>query len=87
MLLTRRHFIASTAVTGAAFAAPAEADARTLNFVLIGDWGRNGHDEQREVGVQMGKTAAAIGSQYTVSVGDNFYENGVTALEGNFGQP
>ena len=81
MLLTRRFFIASTAITGAAFAAPAEADAKTLNFVLIGDWGRNGHDEQREVGVQMGKMAAAFGSQYTVSVGDNFYEDGVTAVD------
>ncbi len=80
MLLTRRHFIASTAVTGAAFATPAGAAEKTLNFVLIGDWGRNGHDEQRDVAVQMGKTAAVIGSQYTVSVGDNFYENGVTGV-------
>jgi tartrate-resistant acid phosphatase type 5 len=80
MLLSRRNFIASTAVLGAAAARPAEAANKTLNFVLIGDWGRNGHDEQREVAVQMGKTAAAIGSQYTVSVGDNFYEDGVTAV-------
>lgn len=80
MLLTRRNFIASTAVLGAAAATPAEAADKTLNFVLIGDWGRNGHDEQRDVAVQMGKTAAAIGSQYTVSVGDNFYEDGVTAV-------
>jgi acid phosphatase len=68
-------------VLGAAAATPAEAADKTLNFVLIGDWGRNGHDEQRAVAVQMGKTAAAIGSQYTVSVGDNFYENGVTGLD------
>ena len=80
MLLTRRNFIASTAVLGTAAATPAAAESKTLNFVLIGDWGRNGHDEQRDVAVQMGKTAAAIGSQYTVSVGDNFYENGVTAV-------
>jgi tartrate-resistant acid phosphatase type 5 len=82
MQLTRRHFIASTAVIGAGAALPeqAAAGAKTLNFVLIGDWGRDGHDDQRDVAVQMGKTAAAIGSQYTVSVGDNFYENGVTAV-------
>ena len=82
MLLTRRHFIASTAVLGAgtALASPAGAAEKTLNFVLIGDWGRNGHDEQRDVAVQMGKTVEAIGSQYTVSVGDNFYENGVTSV-------
>jgi tartrate-resistant acid phosphatase type 5 len=81
MHLTRRHFIASTAIAGTAIATPAGAAEKTLNFVLIGDWGRNGHDEQRDVAVQMGKTAQEIGSQYTVSVGDNFYENGVTALD------
>jgi tartrate-resistant acid phosphatase type 5 len=83
MQLTRRQFVASTALLGASasFAAPAEAAAKTLNFVLIGDWGRNGHDEQRDVAVQMGKTARAFGSEYTVSVGDNFYENGVTAVD------
>jgi tartrate-resistant acid phosphatase type 5 len=83
MLLTRRHFIASTAVLGAsgALARQAAAAEQNLNFVLIGDWGRNGHDEQAAVATQMGKTAAQIGSQYTVSVGDNFYENGVTGLD------
>jgi tartrate-resistant acid phosphatase type 5 len=83
MLLTRRHFIASTAVAGAAVSAasPAGATEKTLNIVLVGDWGRNGHDDQRAVGVQMGKTAQGIGSQYTVSVGDNFYENGVTGVD------
>jgi acid phosphatase len=82
MLLTRRQFFATTAVIGAGAALPAQAEAaKTLNFVLIGDWGRNGHDEQRDVAVQLGKTAEAIGSQYTVSAGDNFYENGVTAVD------
>src|SRR6516165_1782512 len=83
MQLTRRHFIASTAVLGAstALARQAAAAENSLNFVLIGDWGRNGHDEQSAVAVQMGKIASHIGSQYTVSVGDNFYENGVTGLD------
>jgi len=81
MLLSRRHFIASTAVLGTAAATPAGATEKTLNIVLIGDWGRNGHDEQRDVAVQMGKTAEEISSRYTVSVGDNFYENGVTGLD------
>ncbi|WP_297491863.1 metallophosphoesterase [Acidocella sp.] len=82
MQLTRRQFIASTAVLGAstAFAGPAAAADKSLNLVLIGDWGRHGHDEQRAVAVQMGKTAEAIGSRFTVSVGDNFYENGVTGV-------
>ena len=82
MQLTRRQFIASTAVFGASsiFVGPAMAGTKSLPFVLIGDWGRNGHDGQLNVAVQMGKTARTMGSQYTVSVGDNFYENGVTSV-------
>ena len=84
MLLTRRRFISSSVALGAAgtFGAfPALADPGALNCVLIGDWGRNGHDDQRAVAVQMGKTAAAISARFTVSVGDNFYEDGVTGVD------
>ena len=54
-----------------------------LNFVVIGDWGGQSiapytTDAEREVAGQMGKTAAAIGSQFTVALGDNFYDRGVT---------
>jgi tartrate-resistant acid phosphatase type 5 len=59
---------------------PAEAKAPSVPYVLIGDWGRAGADDQREVGLQLGKTAAAIGSRFTVSLGDNFYEDGVSDL-------
>lgn len=84
MPLTRRHFIAATTTATTALGTrPAWAGAadKSLNFLLVGDWGRNGHDEQRAVAVQMGKTAEMIGSRYTVSVGDNFYENGVTGVD------
>lgn len=81
MLLKRRAFIASTATMAAAATAPAQAEGKSLNFVLVGDWGRNGHDEQAAVAAQMGKSAAAIGSAFTISVGDNFYENGVTGVD------
>jgi acid phosphatase len=40
-----------------------------------------GHDNQRDVAAQMGQTAAAIGSQFTISMGDNFYENGVESVD------
>ncbi len=81
--LTRRQFIATAAVSGAAgiFAGPAMAAEKSLPFVLVGDWGRQGHDDQRNVAVQMGLTAAAINSRFTISVGDNFYEDGVTGLD------
>ncbi len=48
---------------------------------MVGDWGRNGHDDQRNVAVQMGKTAAAMEAAFIVSIGDNFYENGVSGLD------
>jgi len=48
-----------------------------LNFIVMGDWGRNGADHQKEVAVQMGKTATAIKSQFVIAVGDNFYPSGV----------
>ncbi|MDE8348464.1 MAG: metallophosphoesterase [Acidocella sp.] len=83
MKLSRRHLLASSATLTASTAlplAPASADAAPLNFVLIGDWGRKGHDNQTDVAEQMGKTAAAINSQFTISLGDNFYENGVESV-------
>jgi tartrate-resistant acid phosphatase type 5 len=84
MQLTRRQFVSTTATitAGTALATlPAEAAQNALPFIMVGDWGRRGHDDQRNVAVQMGKTAAAMGSRFTVSVGDNFYENGVTGLD------
>jgi tartrate-resistant acid phosphatase type 5 len=48
-----------------------------LNFIAMGDWGRNGADHQKEVALQMGKTAYDIKSQFTIAAGDNFYPSGV----------
>jgi len=48
-----------------------------LNFILMGDWGRNGADHQKQVAEQMGKVAAATLSQFTIAAGDNFYPSGV----------
>lgn len=50
---------------------------KALNFIVMGDWGRNGADHQREVAAQMAKTANRIQSQFTISTGDNFYPSGV----------
>ncbi len=83
MKISRRSLITSTATLTAGAVLPvlpAQAAAAALPFVLIGDWGRYGIDFQTSVADQMGKTAAAINSQFTVSMGDNFYENGVTGL-------
>lgn len=48
-----------------------------LNFIVMGDWGRNGADHQLQVAAQMGVTASAYKSQFVISTGDNFYPSGV----------
>jgi len=49
----------------------------SLNFIAMGDWGRNGADHQRTVAQQMDKTASAVKTQFVISTGDNFYPSGV----------
>lgn len=48
-----------------------------LNFILMGDWGRNGADHQKQVAEQMGKTASDTRAQFIIAAGDNFYPSGV----------
>jgi len=50
-----------------------------LNFMAIGDWGRNGEFDQLEVAKQMGLWAAANRNNFIISVGDNFYPKGVVS--------
>jgi tartrate-resistant acid phosphatase type 5 len=59
--------------SGASF----DLHAGKFNFIVMGDWGRNGADHQKEVAAQMGKSATAIKSQFVIAVGDNFYPSGV----------
>ncbi|MNJ87286.1 3',5'-cyclic adenosine monophosphate phosphodiesterase CpdA [compost metagenome] len=49
----------------------------SLNFIAMGDWGRNGADHQKQVAAQMGITAADLKAQFIISTGDNFYPSGV----------
>lgn len=86
MSQTRRDFVRKLFVaTQAAALAPlwpgklfaADAGKGGLNFLVFGDWGRDGQKEQRAVAEQMGIAAAAIGAKFVISVGDNFYEDGV----------
>jgi len=79
-VLNRREAIASIAAVTAVAALPglsSAAAAPALNFLVVGDWGRDGSDHQRDVAVQMGLAGANTGSRYVFSVGDNFYEDGV----------
>jgi len=74
--LPARLFAESSAVTSHSDFPP---DA--LNFVLFGDWGRRGQIDQLHVAAQMADASSAIGAKFVVSVGDNFYESGVTSTE------
>jgi tartrate-resistant acid phosphatase type 5 len=57
------------------------ADANALNFLVIGDWGRQGELDQREVAAQMSIVAQNMDARFVISVGDNFYEDGVTSVD------
>ena len=77
--MNRREMLGVLAATATAamVANVSAAPASVFNFLVIGDWGRNGTARQREVAAQMGKTAAELGSRHVISVGDNFYVDGV----------
>jgi len=54
---------------------------KSNNFLVLGDFGRNGEFYQKEVATQMSKTASAIDADFVVTVGDNFYPNGVASTQ------
>jgi acid phosphatase len=51
-----------------------------LRFLIIGDWGRNGEQDQIEVARQMARASQDVSAQFVISVGDNFYEEGVASV-------
>jgi len=90
MKQTRRQFVRTLFVATQAtvigsmlprnlFAANAKAGG--LNFIVFGDWGRNGEQDQRDVAAQMAVAAKDMDSKFIISVGDNFYENGVSSVD------
>ena len=63
-----------------------EVAASSLNFMVVGDWGGQDDppyytDPEQDVAKQMGDIAASMGAQFTLSMGDNFYDNGVTDVD------
>jgi hypothetical protein len=49
----------------------------SINFLVVGDWGRNGEFHQKDVANQMGLEAAKNHTSFVLSMGDNFYPDGV----------
>jgi acid phosphatase len=88
MKQTRRQFVRTLFVATQAAAVSsllprtlfaADAPRGGLNFLTIGDWGRNGEPDQAAVAAQMGIAAQAAGAKFVLALGDNFYEDGVAS--------
>ena len=81
MDLDRRKLMAgAAAATGMALTGSVQAQAADAAFLVVGDWGRDGASHQRDVAAQMEAVAARSGAGFVVSVGDNFYDNGVQSV-------
>eukprot|EP01018_Ginkgo_biloba_P005120 Gb_14817 [translate_table: standard] len=58
----------------------------SLNFLVVGDWGRKGHYNQSNVATQaclpypMGRIGEDLNIDFVISTGDNFYEDGLTGV-------
>lgn len=52
-----------------------------VNFLALGDWGRSGDFNQKEVAVQMNEAGKFLDINFVISTGDNFYENGVAGID------
>jgi tartrate-resistant acid phosphatase type 5 len=58
-----------------------DAFEQAYNFLVIGDWGRQGEYNQAEVGEQMGKFGKDLDIQFVISTGDHFYPNGIAGVD------
>lgn len=94
MKQTRRQFVRTLFVASQAMAAspflgshllaatpPQLSSPDSLNFLVFGDWGRLGEQDQVEVAEQMARAAGNLNPRFIISVGDNFYENGVKSVD------
>ncbi len=52
-----------------------------LQFIVFGDWGRNGENYQKEVAAGMGKAAHDLHASFVIATGDNFYPYGVNSTQ------
>lgn len=60
---------------------PPPFDSTAFNYLVVGDWGRNGFFNQAEVAEAMGVVGERVRSRFTISTGDNFYLAGVTGVD------
>ena len=55
-------------------------------FLVVGDWGRNGHFAQRSVAKWMDIAAYQFDADMIISTGDNFYDNGIASVNDPYWQ-
>lgn len=51
-----------------------------LNFLVMGDFGRDGEAGQKETAAQMGMAAKKLDADFIIATGDNFYPSGVASV-------
>ncbi len=54
---------------------------KSLSFLVVGDWGKNGQSAQQDVADMMGVAAAQINARFVLSTGDNIYPTGVASAD------
>jgi len=52
---------------------------KSMNFLIMGDWGRHGQLHQRKVAEQMNNATEGLSATFNLIVGDNFYPSGVAS--------
>lgn len=50
------------------------------HFYVLGDWGRNGFEHQKDVANAMQAAAFVLEPEFIFSTGDNFYPNGIASV-------
>lgn len=81
LFVASQGIVASRLLSSRLLAGTPPASAAALNFIVFGDWGREGELDQAQVAEQMGKAAQDMDSKFVISVGDNFYDNGVASTD------
>ncbi len=54
---------------------------KSINFLILGDWGRNGEFHQKDVANAMALNGIKDKSNFIISTGDNFYPDGVISVD------
>ncbi|KAF5827404.1 Metallo-dependent phosphatase-like protein, partial [Dunaliella salina] len=64
-----------------AFFQSADALQPNHTFFVVGDWGRQGNQNQTNVASLMGQVADLEQPSFVISTGDNFYEHGLSSYD------